>query len=124
MTTLDEKFKALEADNAPGQEARQDTGDLNAIMRGVKFNGVPVDFSHGNVDAFPPTPGTSKAWKDGFEKGGQQDYALVDNAHVFLHRNKRGTPKNFGKVVTRHDTYSDINVERILKLIGDVAQFF
>ena len=74
MTTLDEKFRALEADNAPGQEARQDTGNLNAIMRGEKFNGVPVDFSHGDVDAFPPTPGTSKAWKDGFEKGGQQAY--------------------------------------------------
>jgi aspartate/methionine/tyrosine aminotransferase len=74
MTTLDEKFRALEADNAPGQEVRQDTGDLNAIMRGGKFNGVAVDFSHGDVDAFPPTPGTSKAWKHGFEKGGQQAY--------------------------------------------------
>ncbi|MCP3669636.1 MAG: aminotransferase class I/II-fold pyridoxal phosphate-dependent enzyme [Gammaproteobacteria bacterium] len=74
MTTLDEKFRTLEADNAPGQEVRQDTCDLNAIMRGGKLNGVPVDFSHGDVDAFPPTPGTSKAWIHGFEMGGQQAY--------------------------------------------------
>jgi aspartate/methionine/tyrosine aminotransferase len=74
MMTLDEKFRALETDNAPGQEVRQDIGDLNAIMRGGKFNGIPVDFSHGDVDAFPPTPGASEAWKDGFEIGGQQAY--------------------------------------------------
>ena len=72
--TLDEKFKALEADNAPGQEVWQDIDDLNTIMRGGKFDGVPVDFSHGDVDAFPPTPGSSEAWKGGFERGGQQAY--------------------------------------------------
>jgi aspartate/methionine/tyrosine aminotransferase len=74
MMTLDEKFRALETDNAPGQEVRQDIGDLNAIMRGGKFDGLPVDFSHGDVDAFPPTPGSSEAWKDGFDRGGQQAY--------------------------------------------------
>ena len=72
--TLDEKFKALEADNAPGQETRQEVGDLNAFMRGEKFNEIPVDFSHGDVDAFPPTPGSSDAWKDGFVRGSQQAY--------------------------------------------------
>ena len=74
MITLDEKFRALEAENAPGQEVRQDLGDLNAIMHGGKFDGVPVDFSHGDVDAFPPTPGSSEAWKDGFDRGGHQAY--------------------------------------------------
>jgi aspartate/methionine/tyrosine aminotransferase len=74
MMTLDEKFRALETDNAPGQEARQEIGDLNAIMRGDKMDGIPVDFSHGDVDAFPPTPGSSEAWKDGFERGGPQAY--------------------------------------------------
>lgn len=72
--TLDEKFRSLETDNAPGQEVRQDTGDLNAIMRGEKLSGVPVDFSHGDVDAFPPTPGASEAWKNGFDKGAEQAY--------------------------------------------------
>ncbi len=54
--TLDEKFKALETNNAPGQEVRQNLGDLNTIMLGEKLDGIPVDFSHGDVDAFPPTP--------------------------------------------------------------------
>lgn len=74
MKTLDEKFKALEAENAPGQEVRQGLGDLKAIMRGGKLDGVPVDFSHGDVDAFPPTPGSEEAWKDGFNKGANQAY--------------------------------------------------
>jgi aspartate/methionine/tyrosine aminotransferase len=74
MMTLDEKFRALEADNAPGQEVRQETSKLNEIMRGEKYSGIPVDFSHGDVDAFPPTPGSSEAWKNGFDKGGQQAY--------------------------------------------------
>ncbi len=72
--TLDEKFRALEADNAPGQEVRQDITDLNTIMRGEKLKGVPVDFSHGNVDAFPPISAVSEVWRDGFEIGSQQAY--------------------------------------------------
>jgi aspartate/methionine/tyrosine aminotransferase len=74
MPTIDEKFSALEADNAPGQEVRQVTSNLNDIMRGKKFSGVPVDFSHGDVDAFPPIPGSSEAWQKGFDKGGKQAY--------------------------------------------------
>jgi aspartate/methionine/tyrosine aminotransferase len=74
MTTLNDKFRALEADHAPGQEARQKTGDLSALMRGEKLEGIPVDFSHGDVDAFPPAPGSERAWKDGFEAGAQQAY--------------------------------------------------
>ena len=74
MMTLDEKFSALESDNAPGQEVRQETSNLDEIMRGEKYSGIPVDFSHGDVDAFPPTPGSSEAWKNGFDKGSQQAY--------------------------------------------------
>lgn len=74
MITLDEKFKALEADNAPGQEVRQKTGDISTIMRADKLDGVPVDFSHGDVDAFAPTPGSEVAWNNGFSKGAKQAY--------------------------------------------------
>ena len=74
MMNLDEKFRALEAEHAPGQEVRQETGDLNSIMRGEKLEGIPVDFSHGDVDAFPPTPGSFEACKEGFKIGGQQAY--------------------------------------------------
>lgn len=38
------------------------------------MNGTPVDFSHGDVDAHPPTPGSAEAWQSGFEVGGQQAY--------------------------------------------------
>src|SRR5690606_4449149 len=65
---------ALAAGNAPGQEVRQEMAGLDAQMRGGLFNGVPVDFSHGDVDAFPPTPGSAQAWNDGFDVGGQQAY--------------------------------------------------
>lgn len=74
MMTLDEKFGALVADNAPGQEVRQALGDLDDIMCGEKLQGVPVDFSHGDVDAFPPTPGSEEAWTAGFGKGADQAY--------------------------------------------------
>lgn len=74
MTTLDEKFNALAADNAPGQEVRQGTSDLDNIIRGEKLAGTPVDFSHGDVDAFPPTPNSEVHWHEGFAKGGQQAY--------------------------------------------------
>jgi aspartate/methionine/tyrosine aminotransferase len=72
--TLDKKFKALKANNAPGQEIRQNLGDLKSIMRGNKLSGAAIDFSHGDVDAFPPTPGSDTTWKNGFIKGGSQAY--------------------------------------------------
>ena len=74
MITIDDKFNALKADNAPGQEVRQVLGDLDTIMLGEKLEGTPVDFSHGDVDAFPPTPGSEESWQEGFKKGGSQAY--------------------------------------------------
>ncbi|MGB3152688.1 MAG: pyridoxal phosphate-dependent aminotransferase [Maribacter sp.] len=74
MVTLDEKFKNLRTDDAPGQEIKQSLEDIITIMKGGKLEGVPVDFSHGYVDAFPPIPVSEKVWKDGFKKGGQQAY--------------------------------------------------
>ncbi len=74
MMTLDERFKALKTENAPGQEFRQDVSDLSTIMRGEKLEGDPVDFSHGDVDAFTPTPGATKTWLKGYEVGGEQAY--------------------------------------------------
>lgn len=72
--TLEEKFKMLDADHAPGQEVRQSIEDLSSIMVGGKLDGVFVDFSHGDVDAFPPTPGSDSEWRKAFRKGGKQAY--------------------------------------------------
>lgn len=74
MKTLDEKFRVLDANNAPGQEVRQSIGDLNSIMLGDKLDGPFVDFSHGDVDAFPPTPESDIIWKNGFSLGARQAY--------------------------------------------------
>ena len=72
--TLNEKFSALQTKNAPGQEVRQNLGDINTIMIGEKLDGAPVDFSHGDVDAFPPTPNADSIWKEGFIRGASQAY--------------------------------------------------
>ncbi|MCK0149730.1 pyridoxal phosphate-dependent aminotransferase [Marivita sp. S6314] len=74
MSKLDAKFAELGADNAPGQEVRQNADSLASVMRGDPLSGTPVDFSHGDVDAFEPTPGARAAWEEGFETGGAQAY--------------------------------------------------
>ena len=74
-----DKFARLGTDNAPGQEVRQKTDGLHdamrgGAMRGGVLEGRPVDFSHGDVDAFTPTPGAFEAFAEGFARGGAQAY--------------------------------------------------
>lgn len=67
------KFARLGTDNAPGQEAR--LGEANgAWLRGEPLPGRPVDFSHGDVDAHPPTPSSFEAFSVGVAAGGAQAY--------------------------------------------------
>lgn len=72
--SLQQKFSKLGTDNAPGQEVRQRTGELHTLLRGDTLAGRPVDFSHGDVDAFTPTPGAFEIFRDGVGKGGEQAY--------------------------------------------------
>ena len=72
MTGLTEKFSKLGVDSAPGQEAHQNTDSLN--LRGTSLEGVPVDFSHGDVNAFPPIPGSKNTFLEGFNLGADQAY--------------------------------------------------
>lgn len=74
LETIEEKFKSLATGNAPGQEVRQNSDNLISLMRGSKLVGTPIDFSHGDVNAFPPTPGAQQVWNQGFEKGAEQAY--------------------------------------------------
>lgn len=74
MLTLDEKFKALEADNAPGQEVRQSAENFLNLIKGKTLEGLLVDFSHGDIDAFAPVPESETVWMQGFKKGGKQAY--------------------------------------------------
>ena len=72
MSLIEEKFLRLGAENAPGQETRQSTNNLE--LRGEKIPGTPVDFSHGDVDAFEPIPGSLDVFVEGVHIGGMQAY--------------------------------------------------
>jgi aspartate/methionine/tyrosine aminotransferase len=72
MSKLDQKFAKLGVDSAPGQELRQQIDD--GELHGAKLEGTPVDFSHGDVDAFPPIPGSLATFSEGFEEGAAQAY--------------------------------------------------
>ncbi|MGB3834100.1 MAG: pyridoxal phosphate-dependent aminotransferase [Mesorhizobium sp.] len=72
--SIQDKFNKLGTDNAPGQEVRQKTADLHTLLRGEPLSGVPVDFSHGDVDAFTPTPGAFEVFAEGVRLGGRQAY--------------------------------------------------
>jgi len=74
MSLLSDKFSKLGCDNAPGQEGRQHGSEIQ--FRGEKISGVPVDFSHGdvNANAFEPTPGALEEFIAGVKRGGEQAY--------------------------------------------------
>ncbi|MFI3214814.1 MAG: pyridoxal phosphate-dependent aminotransferase [Eubacteriales bacterium] len=72
MDSLTLKFSKLGVDNAPGQETLQKKITLD--LRGEKLEGTPVDFSHGDVDAFQPLPGSFEAFDEGFHLGASQAY--------------------------------------------------
>ena len=72
MDLLNEKFLKLGVENAPGQEALQNTTEIKP--QGEKLAGTPVDFSHGDVDAFPPIPGTLDVFIAGVHLGAKQAY--------------------------------------------------
>jgi len=74
MSLLEDKFSKLGCDNAPGQEGRQEAGVFE--FRGDKIPGIPVDFSHGdvNITAFEPTPGALEEFVAGVHRGGEAAY--------------------------------------------------
>ena len=72
MATIEEKFAKLGVDNAPGQEVRQKAAATGLI--GDPIEGVRVDFSHGDVDAHPPIPGSIEVFDAGFAEGAPQAY--------------------------------------------------
>jgi aspartate/methionine/tyrosine aminotransferase len=73
MLTTD-KFAALATDNAPGQEVRQTAGNIGNLIRGESIAGRLFDFSHGDVDAFLPTPGALDQFSEAVAAGGRQAY--------------------------------------------------
>ena len=80
--TIQEKFARLGIDNAPGQEALQKSQALE--LRGEKLDGPAVDFSHGDVDAHVPTPGSFEVFAAGVEEGGAQAYTPYRGRKIIL----------------------------------------
>ncbi|MCD7725282.1 MAG: pyridoxal phosphate-dependent aminotransferase [Clostridiales bacterium] len=72
MDALCEKFSKLGIENAPGQEKAQKERKID--LRGEIIEGKAVDFSHGDVDAFEPLPGSLDCFINGYKKGGKQAY--------------------------------------------------
>ena len=68
MDYITEKFSKLGCDNAPGQETLQKQEALP--MEGDPIPGTPVDFSHGDVDAHKPIPGSLEKFVEGYVVGG------------------------------------------------------
>ncbi len=73
MSRIEEKFKRLGIDNAPGQESLQ--GEIKLDLRGEKLEGELVDFSHGDVDAHEPIPGSLERFIESYNAGGKQAYS-------------------------------------------------
>lgn len=75
MSSIEQKFAKLGTDHAPGQEVRQGRASETGL-RGESLSGVPVDFSHGDVNetAFGPTPGALEQFVEGVHRGGPQAY--------------------------------------------------
>lgn len=72
MGLIEEKFLKLGSEYAPGQEVRQKTNEVDLLFE--KIPGTPVDFSHGDVDAFQPIPGSLDNFVEGVHLGGKQAY--------------------------------------------------
>jgi aspartate/methionine/tyrosine aminotransferase len=77
MSSIEEKFARLGTEHAPGQEVRHGGDIADAALRGEPLPGVPVDFSHGDVNdnAFPPAPGALEEFIAGVHRGSAQAYS-------------------------------------------------
>lgn len=72
MDSLTSKYAKLGVESAPGQEDLQVVTDLP--LRGEKIWGEKVDFSHGDIDAHEPTPGSLELFTAGYKEGTKQAY--------------------------------------------------
>lgn len=80
--TIEQKFDMLGIDNAPGQEALQKSQALE--LRGEPLPGPAVDFSHGDVDAHIPTPGSFEVFERGVKEGAAQAYTPYRGRKLIL----------------------------------------
>lgn len=72
--SIEQKFLKLGTDNAPGQEVRLQAEGQEVQTHGDRLDGRRVDFSHGDVNAHAPTPGSFDLFSAGVSMGGAQAY--------------------------------------------------
>lgn len=84
MSGIEEKFLKMDTAYSPGQEGRQKTGEIHQSIN--KISGTPVDFSHGDVDAFEPIPGSLDLFVDGVHLGGKQAYTEYRGSESIRHQ--------------------------------------
>ena len=80
-----EKFARLGTDNAPGQEGLQKQEDLPII--GEKLDGPAVDFSHGDVNAHAPIPGSLETFV--------KEYATEGTYQAYTEYRGKGTIRKY-----------------------------
>ena len=102
--TIAEKFDHLGVDNAPGQESQQKKVALD--LRGEKLEGPAVDFSHGDVDAHTPTPGSFEVFAEGVKEGGAQAYTPY-----------KGRPAILEMVASRISAFAGVSIDPKSELI-------
>ena len=95
--TIAEKFDHLGVDNAPGQESQQKEVALD--LRGEKLEGPAMDFSHGDVDAHTPTPGSFEVFAEGVKEGGAQAYTPY-----------KGRPAILEMVASRISSFAGVSI--------------
>lgn len=83
--TLQEKFARLGTDNAPGQEGLQKEEALPVI--GDKLEGPAVDFSHGDVNAHTPIPGSLETFV--------KQYAVEGTYQAYTEYRGKGTIRQY-----------------------------
>ena len=83
--TLQEKFARLGTDNAPGQEGLQKEEALPMI--GDKLEGPAVDFSHGDVNAHTPIPGSLETFV--------KQYAVEGTYQAYTEYRGKGTIRQY-----------------------------
>lgn len=83
--TLQEKFARLGTDNAPGQEGLQKDEALPMI--GDKLEGPAVDFSHGDVNAHTPIPGSLETFV--------KQYAVEGTYQAYTEYRGKGTIRQY-----------------------------
>jgi aspartate/methionine/tyrosine aminotransferase len=86
-TPMPRRLRGIQIAQSPGQR-RVELGPDDAFT-----TMVPVDFSHGDVDAFPPHPGAARAFNAALAEGGRAAYTRYrGNANV-----REGLAQRLGK---------------------------